>query len=307
MWGVLASRISRFLLVTFGVSTLVFFLIHLVPGDPVEVMLGESASVTDREAMRVSLNLHLPIWQQLALYYQHLFQLDLGTSLHSSQPVVTIIMSRLGATIELAIAALIIAILLAIPLGTIAAKRHRQWPDYLSSSIALFGISVPNFVAGPVLILLFAIYLGWLPVSGRAGVASMVLPALTLGTAMAAILSRMLRSSLLDVMHTPYVLSARARGLSETRILFKHIYPNAMLPVITLLGLQLGGLLAGAIITETIFSWPGIGLLTIEAIQKRDYPLVQGCVILISVSYILVNMCTDILYRVIDPRIREAT
>lgn len=267
------------------------------------MMLGESASAADRQAIRESLNLHLPLWQQLSVYYGNLLSLDLGISIHSSQPVTTLIISRLGATFELAVAALLVAVVIAIPLGTLGAKFHARWPDIVSGSFALAGISIPNFVAGPMLILFFSIYLGWLPVSGRDGISSIILPAITLGTAMAAILTRMLRSSLLEVMQSPYLVSARARGLSETRILFRHAYPNALLPVVTLIGLQLGGLLAGAVITETIFSWPGIGLLTIEAIQRRDYPVVQGCIILISVTYILINMLTDYTYRLIDPRI----
>ena len=285
---------------------LVFLLIHLIPGDPVEVMLGETASFADRASLRHELHLDKPILVQFGIYLGQLSQLDLGESLYSGQAITTLIAAKLSATIELALAALVVALLMAVPLGTLAAMYQNRWPDFTSSGVSLLGISIPNFVAGPLLILIFAIWLGWLPVSGRDGVASIVLPAITLGTAMAAILARMLRSTLIEILSRPYVISARARGLSPTTIMFKHVYRNALLPILTLLGLQLGGLLAGAVITETIFSWPGIGQLTIDAIQKRDYPLVQGCVLMISFIYVLVNLVTDSLYAVIDPRIRTA-
>ena len=285
---------------------LVFLLIHLIPGDPVEVMLGETASFADRASLRHELHLDKPILVQFGIYLGQLSQLDLGESLYSGQAITTLIAAKLSATIELALAALVVALLMAVPLGTLAAMYQNRWPDFTSSGVSLLGISIPNFVAGPLLILIFAIWLGWVPVSGRDGVASIVLPAITLGTAMAAILARMLRSTLIEILSRPYVISARARGLSPTTIMFKHVYRNALLPILTLLGLQLGGLLAGAVITETIFSWPGIGQLTIDAIQKRDYPLVQGCVLMISFIYVLVNLVTDSLYAVIDPRIRTA-
>lgn len=306
MMRFLVSRLLQLVIVMAGVSMLVFLLIHLIPGDPVEVMLGETASFADRASLRHELHLDKPILVQFGIYLGQLSQLDLGESLYSGQAITTLIAAKLSATIELALAALVVALLMAVPLGTLAAMYQNRWPDFTSSGVSLLGISIPNFVAGPLLILIFAIWLGWLPVSGRDGVASIVLPAITLGTAMAAILARMLRSTLIEILSRPYVISARARGLSPTTIMFKHVYRNALLPILTLLGLQLGGLLAGAVITETIFSWPGIGQLTIDAIQKRDYPLVQGCVLMISFIYVLVNLVTDSLYAVIDPRIRTA-
>jgi len=287
-----------------GVAVLVFFLIHLIPGDPVDVMLGESASQADREALRDSLGLNQPVMVQLGDYLAGLAQGDLGRSLHSQRPVTDLLAERLPATAELAGVALVFTLVLAVPLGVMAAARHRSAWDRGAMIFSLFGVSIPNFWLGPLLILLFSVYLGWFLVSGREAPGSVVLPALTLGMSLAAILSRMVRSSLLEVLHEDFIRTARAKGLNERGVLWRHALPNALLPVITVIGLQLGTLLAGAVITETVFSWPGVGLLTIEAIQSRDYPLVQACVLLIAGSYVLVNMLTDVLYTVIDPRIR---
>lgn len=304
MAGSILNRLLGTVFVLFGVSLFVFLLIHLIPGDPVEVILGEQAQAADRESLRQALGLDKPMATQWWDYMRGLLHADLGHSLYSQRPVSELIFERLPASIELALLSLSIAILLALPLGLVAATRRGSVWDWLVSSFSLFGIAIPNFVFGPLLILLFSIGLGWFPVSGREQTLSIVLPALTLGTAMAAILSRMLRSALLEVLGEDYIRSARARGLSSLRILFRHALGNAMLPLITLLGLQLGSLLAGAVITETVFDWPGIGRLTVEAIQRRDYPLLQGCVLFISVVYVLINLLTDMMYRFIDPRIR---
>lgn len=307
MTSSILHRLFGTIVVLFGVSLLVFVLIHLVPGDPVEVILGEQAQAADRESLRQALGLDKPLVTQWADYMRGLLQADLGHSIYSQRPVSELIAERLPASIELALLSLLVAIVLALPLGFVAATHRGGFWDMFASGFALFGVAIPNFVFGPLLILLFSIGLGWFPVSGREQGLSIVLPALTLGTAMAAILSRMLRSSLLEVLGEDYIRSARARGLSPLRILFRHALGNAMLPLITLLGLQLGSLLAGAVITETVFDWPGIGRLTIEAIQRRDYPLLQGCVLFISVVYVLMNLLTDMLYQVIDPRIRRHT
>lgn len=302
----LLARLFSTVTVLFGVSLVVFILIHLIPGDPVEVMLGEHASAADRQALTTALGLDQPLPQQLLQYYGRLLQFDLGESLFSRQPVGDLILQRLPATLELTVAALMVALVLAFPLGVIAAlNRNRVW-DRLAGSVSILGLSIPNFVLGPVLMLTLAVWLGWLPVSGRQGIATLVLPGVTLGTALAAMLMRMLRSSLLEVLDEDYIRSARARGLSTVRVLWRHAMRNAWLPILTLIGLQLGALLAGAVITETVFSWPGIGLLTIEAIQQRDYPLLQGCVLFISVIYIVVNTIVDIVYSWVDPRIRQA-
>jgi peptide/nickel transport system permease protein len=237
-------------------------------------------------------------------YLQGLLHLDLGTSFHFRRPVLDLLLERLPATLILAAVALIITLLLSLPLGILAAVRRDSLWDTGAMTFSLLGISIPNFWLGPILILVFSLWLGWFPVSGMGGIGSVILPAVTLGTGLAAVLSRMVRSSLLEVLGEDYMRTARAKGIPPVRILLHHGLRNALLPVITLLGLQLGALLAGAVITETVFSWPGIGLLTIEAIQSRDYPVVQACVLLISVSYVFVNLLTDIAYAWIDPRIR---
>lgn len=297
-------RILTALGVIFGVVCVVFLLLHLVPGDPVEVMLGESARLTDREALRQALGLDQPIHLQLLTYVKDLAQLDLGTSLYSRRPISEILWERLPATIELGLASMLLALTLAIPLGVIAAiKKGTVW-DFGTMGFALFGVSIPNFWMGPMLILVGALWLGWFPVSGREGMGSIVLPAITLGTAMAAILSRMIRSTLLEVLTEDFIRTARSKGLTEWTVTFRHGLRNALLPVITLLGLQLGALLSGAVITETVFSWPGIGSLVVEAIHRRDYPVVQAAVLLISFSYVMVNLFTDLVYAWVDPRVR---
>jgi len=304
MGNYLLLRTSNALIVVFGVVSLVFFLIHFIPGDPVEVMLGESAQVADREELREALGLNKPILDQWVNYLLQVAQLDFGTSLHSKQPIMDILIERLPATLELSFVALLFALLIALPLGIVAAVRKGSVWDNSAMTLSLLGVSVPNFLMGPLLILAFSMYLGWFPVSGREGPESVVLPALTLGTAMAAILSRMVRATLLEIINEDYIRTARAKGLSRLRVIVFHALPNTMLPVITLLGMQLGALLAGAVITEIVFSWPGIGQLTIEAINTRDYPLVQSCILFISISYVLVNAGTDVLYSVLDPRVR---
>jgi peptide/nickel transport system permease protein len=300
----LMSRLLTALGSMLGVACLVFFLIHLVPGDPVDVMLGESARPADRQALRVSLGLDQPISAQMYDYFSGLMQFDLGLSLHSQRPVAELLVERIPATLELAAAALICAVLLAVPLGILAAvERGKAW-DWGAMGFSMLGVSIPNFWLGPMLILCFSLWLGWTPVSGRAGVSSLILPAVTLGTGLAAIVARMVRSSLLEVLGEDYVRTARAKGLSELQVIWRHAMRNAWLPVVTLLGLQLGALLGGAVVTEVVFDWPGIGSLMIESIQKRDYPVVQGCVLFISFMYVLVNTLTDLLYALLDPRIR---
>ncbi len=300
----LITRFFSALIVVVGVICLVFFLIHLVPGDPVEVMLGEAAQPADREELRKALGLDRPLLVQLRGYFYNLAHLDLGSSLHSKRPIADILLERLPATIELAATALLVAIVIALPLGILAAVRQDTGWDFGAMGFAMIGVSIPNFVMGPVLILALSVYLGWFPVSGREGSGSLVLPALTLGTALAAVLSRMVRSALLEVLGEDYIRTARAKGMGERTVVLRHALRNASLPVITVLGLQLGTLLGGAVITEMVFSWPGIGQLTIESIQRRDYPVLQACVLLISLSYVLVNTLTDLVYAWLDPRVR---
>jgi len=287
-----------------GVALLTALLIHLVPGDPVELMLGESATAGDRAALRARLGLDRPLHQQLLGQLGRLARLDLGDSLYSRRPVSAVVAERLPATVELAVAALAVAAAVALPLGILAARHRGGLADSAAMGVALLGLSIPSFWLGPLLILLFSVVLGWTPVSGREGLASLVLPALTLGTGMAAVLARMLRSSLLETLSEDYVRTARAKGLSPAAVLRRHALRNAALPVVTVFGMQAGALFAGAVITETVFAWPGVGSLLVEAIQRRDFPVVQGCVLLISTTYVLVNAGTDLAYAWLDPRVR---
>ena len=303
----LLARLLSALLVIFGVVCLVFLLIHLIPGDPVDVMLGESARPADREALRSSLGLDQPMGVQLLDYLSGVIRLDLGRSLHSDQPVSALLAGRIPATLQLALAALSCALLLAVPLGVIAALRRGTGWDWGATGFSTLGVSLPNFWLGPLLILCFSLGLGWTPVSGRESAASLILPALTLGTGFAAILARMIRSSLLEVLGEDFVRTARTKGLSESQVIRRHALRNAWLPVLTLIGMQLGALLGGAVVTEVVFDWPGIGSLMIDAIQRRDYPVVQGCVLFVSLAYVLINTLTDLLYGLVDPRIRQET
>ncbi|MGH8580713.1 MAG: ABC transporter permease [Gammaproteobacteria bacterium] len=302
----LLARTGSAALVVFGVVCAVFFLTHLIPGDPVEVLLGESATTAEREQLRQSLGLDKPLGHQWLAYVAGLLKLDLGTSLFSQKPVAAIIGERIGATGLLALAALGVAVAVAAPTGIIAALRKDTLWDQGAMGLALLGVSIPNFWLGPMLILVFSLSLGWLPVSGAGGPASIILPAITLGTGLAAVLSRNIRSALLEVLAEDYIRTARAKGLAPRVVLLRHAAANAGLTVITVLGLQLGAVLGGAVITETVFDWPGIGSLMVEAILRRDYPVVQGCVLLISVIYVAINTATDIVYALLDPRIRFA-
>jgi peptide/nickel transport system permease protein len=286
------------------VLSLVFLMIHIVPGDPVEQMLGEGAAPGELMQMRHALGLDQPLLTQYVHYFSQLAHGDLGQSIKFQAPVRRIIFERYPATLSLAFLALLVCAAIAIPAGTLAAYRRGRASDRAVSIFTLLGLAVPNFALGPVLILFFSIEVGLLPVSGRGGPAFYVLPAATLGAALAAILTRMVRGSMLEELSSDYVRTARAKGLSMSAVLFRHAFRNALIPIITILGLQFGTLLAGTIVTETIFSWPGIGRLTVQAISARDYPLLQGCILVITVSYVLVNLLTDVLYAVIDPRVR---
>ncbi len=304
MLDALAARVGSALLVVFGVCTLVFLLIHLVPGDPVEAMLGESARPADRQALSQSLGLDLPLSEQYQGYLSRLVRLDLGESFLYQRPVYDLLVERLPPTLQLAGTSLLLALVLALPLGVLAAYRKGGPFDVGAMGFSLLGVSIPNFWLGPLLILVFSLWLGWTPVSGRDGLAGLVLPSITLGTGLAAVLARMVRSSVLEVLGEDYIRTARAKGLGTLAVLWRHALRNAWLPISTLVGLQLGALLGGAVITETVFAWPGVGSLLIEAIQGRDYPVVQACVLLISLAYVLVNTLTDLVYLWVDPRIR---
>jgi ABC-type dipeptide/oligopeptide/nickel transport system permease component len=286
------------------IVTMVFMLAHLVPGDPVAQMLGEGARVEDLQQLRHALGLDLPLLTQYGRYMGGVLHGNLGESFRFQQPVLRVVASHYPATLELAIVALLICAAIAIPAGVLAAHRRGERTDHAVGVLTLFGLSIPNFALGPILILVFSMILGWLPVSGRGGILHLVLPAFTLGAALAAILTRMVRTSVIEELSADYIRTARAKGLTESAVLFRHAFRNALIPILTILGLQFGTLLAGTIVTESIFAWPGIGRLAVQAIGARDYPLLQGCILLIAVSYVIVNLLTDFVYAVVDPRVR---
>lgn len=302
----LLRRIIALAAVALCVATLTFALIHLVPGDPVVAMLGENAAPADIVGMRHQLGLDRPLLQQYAGFLGGFAHADLGASFSYHEPVARLIAQRFPATLELTAAGMVLAILIALPTGLIAGANPGGPADAAAMGFAILGISVPHLYLGPLLMIVFALDLGWLPLTGRGGFAHLVLPAITLGTAMAAILARMLRQSLIQVRRADFMRTARGKGLSARDALLRHGLRNALTPFVTVLGLQAGALLTGSIITEIIFSWPGLGRLMIGAINSRDYPLVQGCVLVFALTYVVVNMVTDALYSVIDPRIRLA-
>jgi peptide/nickel transport system permease protein len=304
MFRYLVRRLLLTIPVLLGVATLVFALIHFIPGDPAQAMLGEGAAPEDVAQLRARLGLDRPLPVQYASFLRGVMRGDLGVSLRNNQPVTQQILERLPATAELAIASMAVAVCIALPLGIIAAVWRGTSVDFGAMTLSLIGISVPNFWLGPLLAMIFSVELGWLPVGGRGTFAHLILPSLTLGAALAAILARMTRASLLEELHEPYVLAARAKGVSRTRAVLHHAFRNSLIPIVTILGLQFGVVLTGAVITETIFAWPGIGRLLIQSISFRDYPLVQGCVLLIAVTYVGVNLITDLTYGFLDPRIR---
>ncbi len=318
-------RLLILLLVVWTVVSLVTLLVELVPGDPAQAILGDQATPEQIAQFRQKHGLDRPAFffsftadetgsrafrwhgvdNRYVEYWRGLLGGDMGNSFRTDRPVRELILTRYGATIQLALAALLVAVAIAIPLGVVAGMKRGTLTDNVLSVVALVGISVPSFVAGPFLIYLFAVWLGWLDPSGRFRWSSIILPAITLGAALSALLTRMVRSSVIEEMGEDYVRTARAKGLSERKVVYKHVLKNGLIPVVTVLGLQLGVLLAGAIITEKIFNWPGIGLLLVDdGIGKRDYRLVQGCVLVISITYILANTLTDMVYRWLDPRIR---
>ena len=300
----LLKRLLGTIPVIFGVLLLTFVLVHSIPGDPVEVMLGESATSADREVLRQNLGLDEPLPIQFFQYVAKVAQGDLGVSIHSKKPIVDLLAERLPATIKLAALALMIAISIGVPLGIVAALKVDRWADNLATVLSLTVSAMPHFWLGPLLMMVFALWLGLLPVSGMDANTSIILPALTLGFGLAAILTRMTRASMLEVLHEDFIRTARAKGLPEKTVILKHALRAALLPIVTVLGLQLGSLLAGTVITETVFAWDGIGRLLVESIEKRDYPVTQACVLVIAVTYVFVNLLTDIIYTRIDPRVR---
>ena len=300
----LVRRIIALIPVALGVATLTFALIHLVPGDPVLAMLGDFAAPADVAQMRHELKLDLPLWQQYLYFLSGIVRGDLGESISQHEPVARLIRERFPATLELAVAGLFVAILLAFPLGMVAGANPGGAADVGAMGFAILGISVPHLYLGPLLMIIFSLDLGWFPLTGRGGLSHLVLPAVTLGTALAAIIARMLRQSLVQVLETDYMRTARSKGLSRAAAVLHHGLRNALTPVVTLLGLQAGALLTGSIVVEMIFSWPGLGRLMMTAINSRDYALVEGCVLVFALTYVIVNMLTDLFYSIVDPRIR---
>ena len=304
------KRVALTLPVLWVVVTMVFLLIHLVPGDPVVQMLGEGATAANAADLRHLLRLDLPLHQQYFLYWNGVLHGDLGQSLRLHDSVTHLILQRYPYTLALTVAAMLIGAALAIPAGVWSARRRNRWPDRTLGVVSLVGLSFPNFALGPILIVVFAIALGWLPVSGTGNggadfLRHLILPAVTLGVGMASILTRMVRTSMLEELGQDYIRTARAKGLSERCVVYRHALRNALNPVLTVLGLQFGSLLAGAIVTETIFSWPGLGRLTLSAISNRDYALVQGCILAVGLTYVAVNLLTDSVYALADPRMRR--
>ncbi|MFS8535173.1 MAG: ABC transporter permease [Limnochordales bacterium] len=299
------KRLLMLVPVVLGVSVIVFGLLYLTPGDPALLMLGEHAPQEQYLALREKLGLDLPVHIQYLRWLGRALQLDLGDSIRSSRPVTEEIATRLPATAELAVLAVLVATLIGIPAGVISATRPNSWLDNILTVLALAGVSMPVFWQGLMLIIIFSVYLGWLPPSGRlGGWEYFVLPVITLGTSAAASITRMTRATMLEAIHEDYVRTARAKGLNERRVIYRHALRNALLPVVTIIGLQFGNLMAGAVITETIFAWPGIGRLAVDAIRTRDYPVVQGVVMTFAVSYVLINLIVDLLYAYLDPRLR---
>jgi peptide/nickel transport system permease protein len=304
MTAYIARRLAQTIPIALLVSILVFSLIHLIPGDPVEMMLGEGAQRSEVEALRHELGLDRPLLEQLGSFLAGLLRGDLGDSLHYGEPVRELLIQHYPATVQLAFASMIVALMMALPLGVAAAFHRDGAIDHFSRIVSLLGVSIPNFWLGPMLILVFSIQLDLLPVSGRSGLASIILPAITLGTGLAGLLTRMIRSSLTEELHRPYLTTAQAKGLSRNDAVVRHALKNASIPIVTVVGLQIGALLTGAIITEMIFSWPGLGRLIIQSIRLRDYPLIQGGVLAIALTYLLINLLTDLVYAWLDPRIR---
>jgi peptide/nickel transport system permease protein len=300
----LARRLLSIVPVALGVATLTFAIIHLVPGDPVVAMLGDTATPADVQGMRRQLGLDRPLLAQYTAYLAGLAIGDMGESISYRKPVSRIVSERFPATIELAAAGMLVALLIAFPLGVVAGANPGGAADMGAMGFAILGISIPHIYLGPLLMILFSLDLRWLPLTGRGGFAHLVLPAVTLGTALAAIIARMLRQSLIVVRGSDYMRTALGKGLSARAAILRHGLKNAMTSVITIVGLQMGSLLSGTLITEMIFSWPGLGRLLIGAIGARDYPLVEGCVLTFAMTYVVVNLATDLVYALVDPRVR---
>jgi ABC-type dipeptide/oligopeptide/nickel transport system permease component len=305
MLSYISQRLLQAIPVLIGISVLTFLMLHLVPGDPVLIFAGDKPMTEERAAeLRHQLGLDRPLWVQYWDYASHAVRGDLGRGLRSQRPVLDSILEALPSTLQLTFSALLLAALVGILLGIVAAVAHGSWLDTASMGVAMLGVSVPVFYSSLLLIMFFSFRLGWFPATGQGGLERLVLPSMALGLASAAALARLVRSSMLEVLSQEYIVTARAKGLASQMVVLRHALKNALIPTVTMLGLQLGALLGGAVVTETIFSRPGLGRLAIDAIAGRDFPLVQGTVLFAAATYVLVNLVVDVLYAVIDPRIR---
>ncbi len=298
------KRIFLILLQVLAIYIVTFMLLHLIPGDPIQVMLGESASLADQNKLRMQLGLDKSIYLQLTSSLVKVFQGDFGVSILNHKPVLEQLITAGRNTYILAGASLLIALSCGLMGGIISAKFHNSAVDKIIMSISIFFISIPHFFLGPLLILFFSIWLGWFPVNGMGSFSSLVLPAFTLALGLIAIIVKLTRNCMLELIDSDIVRTARAKGLSEWAVLINHVFRLVLIPIISVLGMQFGSLLSGAVITETIFSWNGIGMLLVDSIQTRDYPITQACIFVIALSYVLVNILTDFIYKVADPRMR---
>jgi len=304
MFQYVLKRLFSTLPVLFGISLLLFFMLRMLPGDPAQVLAGQMASPEDIETIRQQLGLHRPVLVQYGLFLGRLARFDLGRSARTQHPVIQEVWARLPNTILLAVAAIALACLFGIPAGILAAIRPYTWIDYLFTSMALFGISMPVFWLGLMLIILFSVILHWLPAGGTGSWKHLILPSLTLAAFVVAFITRMTRASMIETLSQDYTTTARSKGLKEEVVVIKHALKNAMIPIITVVGLQFGLLLGGAVLTETVFAWPGMGRLIVDSILARDYPVIQGAILIFGLLYILVNLGVDLLYAYLDPRIR---
>ncbi len=297
-------RLLQSILVVWGVSVLVFFLLRLAPGDPVSLLLSETASPEQMEAVREKWGLNEPIPVQYMVFLGRALRGDLGDSLFFQQPALNVLLERMPATLQLSAVALLFSLSVAIPVGMMSALKRDSFWDYLGTTLAMLGQAIPPYWLGIMLILVFSVGLGWFPTSGRGTIWHLVLPAITLGSVLMALITRLVRSGMLDVLGEDYIRTARAKGLQERRVIVRHALRNILIPLVTVVGLQLGALFGGAVITESIFAWPGVGRLALQAINARDYPMVQASVLFISVVYVFLNLLVDIIYVYLDPRIR---
>jgi peptide/nickel transport system permease protein/oligopeptide transport system permease protein len=304
MFNFIIKRLLAMIPVLIGISLLLFFMLRMLPGDPAQVLAGQMASPEEIDTIRRQLGLDRPIYEQYLSYLSRLAHLDLGRSARTQNPVIEEVWARLPNTMLLAVAAISMACLFGIPAGVISAMRPYTWVDYLVTMASLFGISMPVFWLGIMLVVVFSVILKWLPAGGTGSWQHVVLPSVTLASFVVAFIARMTRSTMLETLQQDYTTTARSKGLRENTVVIKHALKNALIPIVTVVGLQFGLLLGGAVLTETVFAWPGIGRLIVDSILARDYPVIQGTILVFGLLYILVNLAVDLLYAVIDPRIR---